>query len=55
MLTHRGFSAWVVSNGKVLPEHLVAVDEQSHRVLCWISGTEGHVHSSFIQMTHFFI
>ena len=48
MLTHRGFSAWVVSNGKVLPEYLVAVDEQSHRVSCWIPGTEGHVRSSFI-------
>ena len=24
MLTHRGFSAWVASNNKVLPEHLVA-------------------------------
>ena len=24
MLTYRGFSAWVVSKGKVLPEHLVA-------------------------------
>ena len=46
MLTHRGFSAWVVSNGMVLPEHLVAVDEQCHRVSCWIPGTEGHVRSS---------
>ena len=33
MLTHRGFSAWMVSNG-VLAEHLVAVDERSHRVSC---------------------
>ena len=46
MLTHRGFSAWVVSNGQVLPEYLVAVDEQSHRVSCWIPGAEGHVRSS---------
>lgn len=48
MLTHRGFSAWVVSNGMILPEHLVAVDEQCHRVSCWIPGTEGHVRSSLI-------
>ena len=48
MLTHRGFSAWVMSNGKVLAEHLVAVDERSHRVSCWIPGTEGHVRSSLI-------
>lgn len=46
MLTHRGFSAWVASNGKLLPEYLIAVDEQSHRVSCWIPGVEGHVRSA---------
>jgi len=49
MLTHSGFSAWVVSNGKVLPEYLVAVDEQSHRVSCWIPGTEGHTFDVYWQ------
>jgi len=49
MLTHRGFSAWVVSNGKVLPEHLVAVDDQCHRVSCWIPGTEGHTFDVYWQ------
>lgn len=49
MLTHRGFSAWVVSNGEILPEYLVAVDEQSHRVSCWIPGTEGHTFDIYWQ------
>jgi len=49
MLTHRGFSAWVVSNGMILPEHLVAVDEQCHRVSCWIPGTEGHTFDVYWQ------
>jgi len=49
MLTHRGFSAWVVSNGQALPEYLVAVDEQSHRVSCWIPGAEGHTFDVYWQ------
>jgi len=49
MLTHRGFSAWVVSNGEVLPQYLVAVDEQAHRVSCWIPGTEGHAFDVYWQ------
>jgi len=41
MLTHLGFSAWIVSDGKPLPEYLVAVDEKAHRVSCWIPSEEG--------------
>lgn len=43
MLTHRGFSAWIVANGEILPEYLVAVDEVAHRVSCWIPGEAGQV------------
>ncbi|KAF8798159.1 hypothetical protein BYT27DRAFT_7203868 [Phlegmacium glaucopus] len=42
MVTHRGFTAWISSNGEPLPEYLIAVDERSHCVSCWIPGTEGH-------------
>jgi hypothetical protein len=43
MLTHRGFSAWIVVDGKELPEYLVAVDGDPNRVSCWIPGEEGQV------------
>lgn len=43
MLTHRGFSAWIVVEEKVLPEYLVAVDRDANRVSCWIPGEEGQV------------
>lgn len=43
MLTHRGFSAWIVSGGRELPEYLVAVDEAKHRVQCWVPSEEGKV------------
>ncbi|KAF8077820.1 hypothetical protein FPV67DRAFT_1463135 [Lyophyllum atratum] len=41
MLTHRGFSAWIVVDGKPLPEYLVAVDSNANRVSCWIPSEEG--------------
>jgi len=41
MLTHRGFSAWIVVDGKEVPEHLVAVDNNGNRASCWIPGEEG--------------
>ncbi|KAF5380992.1 hypothetical protein D9615_004073 [Tricholomella constricta] len=41
MLTHRGFSAWIVVEGKPLPEYLVAVDSSKNRVSCWIPSEEG--------------
>ncbi|KAK2466795.1 hypothetical protein APHAL10511_001053 [Amanita phalloides] len=41
MLTHREFSAWVVVEGRELPEYLVAVDDEASRVSCWIIGEEG--------------
>lgn len=43
MLTHRGFSAWIVVDGNPLPEYLVAVDNSAHRVSCWIPSEEGKV------------
>ncbi len=45
MLTHREFSAWIVVEGKELPEYLVAVDSDANRVSCWIPGEEGQVSS----------
>ena len=47
MLKHRGFSAWIESNGNVIPEYLVALDENANRVSCWIPGTEGQVSTSY--------
>jgi hypothetical protein len=43
MLAHRGFSAWLVSDGGVIQEHLVAVDKENHRVSAWVSGQPGQV------------
>lgn len=43
MLTHRGFSAWIVVDGDPLPEYLVAIDDSAHRVSCWIPSEEGKV------------
>ncbi|KAF9469197.1 hypothetical protein BDZ94DRAFT_1181804 [Collybia nuda] len=47
MLTHRGFSAWIMVDGKPLPEYLVAVDNNSHRVSCWIPSEEGQAFTVF--------
>ncbi|KAG6332672.1 hypothetical protein ID866_6417 [Astraeus odoratus] len=41
MLTHREFSAWIVSNNQPLPEYLVAVDRKANRVSCWIPSEAG--------------
>ncbi|PFH54215.1 hypothetical protein AMATHDRAFT_135865 [Amanita thiersii Skay4041] len=41
MLNHYGFSAWIEVDGKELPEYLVAVDNETNRVSCWIPGEEG--------------
>ncbi|EGN93273.1 hypothetical protein SERLA73DRAFT_64224 [Serpula lacrymans var. lacrymans S7.3] len=41
MLTHRGYSAWIVSEGTSIEEHLVAVDSKAHRVSCWIPCEPG--------------
>ncbi|PPQ89136.1 hypothetical protein CVT25_006508 [Psilocybe cyanescens] len=49
MLTHRGFTAWIQVEGKVLPEYLVAVDEHAHRVSCWIAGQEGQAFTIYWQ------
>ncbi|KAF9526999.1 hypothetical protein CPB83DRAFT_908010 [Crepidotus variabilis] len=40
MLTLRGFSACIETNGTPLPEYLVSVDEKSSKVSCWIPGIE---------------
>ncbi|KIM87196.1 hypothetical protein PILCRDRAFT_86241 [Piloderma croceum F 1598] len=47
MLTHRGFSAWVVSEGEALSEHLISVDANSHRVQCWIPCEAGKTFSVY--------
>ncbi|PBK96981.1 hypothetical protein ARMGADRAFT_1163329 [Armillaria gallica] len=49
MLTHRGFSAWIVANGKPLPEYLVAVDATNHRVSCWIPSEDGQAFAVYWQ------
>ena len=51
MLTHRGFSAWIVVNGETLPEYLVAVDTNVNRVSCWIPSEEGQV-CALAEMLH---
>ena len=43
---HRGFSAWIISDGQVLKEHLVAIDADSNCVQCWIPSEAGKVRSS---------
>ncbi|EKM82546.1 hypothetical protein AGABI1DRAFT_111154 [Agaricus bisporus var. burnettii JB137-S8] len=45
MLTHRGFSAWIVVDGHPLPEYLTTIDENAHRVTCWIPSEEGKAFS----------
>ncbi|KAH7929708.1 hypothetical protein BV22DRAFT_105247 [Leucogyrophana mollusca] len=45
MLTHRGFSAWIVSEGATLPVYLVATDPKAHRVSCWIPSEAGKTFS----------
>ncbi|KAF8228487.1 hypothetical protein L208DRAFT_243632 [Tricholoma matsutake] len=47
MLTHRGFSAWIVADGETLPEYLVAVDNVADKVSCWIPSTEGQTFTVF--------
>ncbi|KAF5357898.1 hypothetical protein D9756_001414 [Leucocoprinus leucothites] len=47
MLNHRGFSAWVVVDGRPLPEYLVAVDSSANRVSCWIPSEEGKAFSVY--------
>jgi len=41
MLTHRGFSAWIVVDGKPVPEYLVAEDTKAARVSCWVPSEAG--------------
>ncbi|KAA1469445.1 hypothetical protein DENSPDRAFT_604044 [Dentipellis sp. KUC8613] len=41
MLNHRGFDAWITSDGTELPEYEVAVDEEKHKVTCWIASEQG--------------
>ncbi|KAI0345128.1 hypothetical protein BDW22DRAFT_1354017 [Trametopsis cervina] len=36
MLTHRGFSAWIVSEGKELREFETVIDPKTNKVSCWI-------------------
>ncbi|KAL0577871.1 hypothetical protein V5O48_004107 [Marasmius crinis-equi] len=47
MLTHRGFSAWIVVNNQPLPEYLVALNAETNQVSCWIPSEEGQKFSVF--------
>jgi len=47
MLTHRGFSAWIVVEGKPVPEYLVAEDTKAARVSCWIPSEPNQNFSVF--------
>jgi len=47
MLTHRGFSAWIVVDGEALPEYLVAVDSGANKVSCWIPSEDGQAFTVF--------
>ncbi|KAJ6623498.1 hypothetical protein B0H10DRAFT_1786327 [Mycena sp. CBHHK59/15] len=41
MLTHRGFSAWIVVDGTPVSEYLIAEDTKASTVSCWIPSEEG--------------
>ena len=45
MLTHRGFSTWVVSGGKELREFEVIVDSKANKVSCWFPCEVGKTFS----------
>jgi hypothetical protein len=48
MLTHRGFSACILSEGKPIPEYLVAVvDENPNTISCWIPSEVGKTFSVY--------
>ncbi|KAF7338133.1 hypothetical protein MVEN_02038100 [Mycena venus] len=47
MLTHRGFSAWIVVDGKPLPQYLVAEDSKASKISCWVPGEEGQKFTVF--------
>ncbi|TBU50770.1 hypothetical protein BD309DRAFT_1075414 [Dichomitus squalens] len=41
MLDHRGFSAWITSDGLELVEFEPRINTQAHTVTCWIAGSVG--------------
>lgn len=43
MLTHREFSAWIVSDGRPIPEYLHTIDKNASKVSCWIPSEAGKV------------
>ncbi|EIN07275.1 hypothetical protein PUNSTDRAFT_127047, partial [Punctularia strigosozonata HHB-11173 SS5] len=45
MLTLNGYSAWIVCDGKPVPEYETHVDTKNKRVRCWIPGDEGKIFS----------
>ncbi|KAG1827167.1 uncharacterized protein BJ212DRAFT_1310621 [Suillus subaureus] len=47
MLTHRGFSACIISEGKPIPEYLVAVAENPNTISCWIPSEVGKTFSVY--------
>ncbi|KAF5330474.1 hypothetical protein D9619_005912 [Psilocybe cf. subviscida] len=49
MLTHRGFSAWIHSEGAPVPEYLVSMPDAKNCVNCWIPGKPGSKFTVFWQ------
>lgn len=48
MLTHRGFSACIISEGKQIPEYLAAVvAENPNTISCWIPSETGKTFSVY--------
>ncbi|KAG2157225.1 hypothetical protein DEU56DRAFT_763539 [Suillus clintonianus] len=45
MLTYRGFSACIISEGNLISEYLVAVDETENKISCWIPSEAGKTFS----------
>ncbi|KAI0064469.1 hypothetical protein BV25DRAFT_1822819 [Artomyces pyxidatus] len=41
MLCHRGFEAWITSEGRYLPLYEPVVDKERHRVTCWLASEAG--------------
>ena len=43
MITHRGFSAWISSEGQSLRSYEPTLDSRENKVSCWIPSSEGKV------------
>lgn len=48
MLDHRGFSAYITTNGLELVEFEPRINQQTHTVTCWIAGPVGQVRRTVV-------